>query len=207
MPNCVMRPPRPAIPVTIGRRGAGIHATGDARFSGAICSFSTLGLYWTGGRTIMRMVSGALAAVVLAGLGWSLPAQAQGLPQGTYLSSCSGARMEGDTLVARCRTRDGGEQRSALSGVNRCVGDIGNSNGSLRCNFGGRAQAVPAGPGYREPGYREPGYGSERHERCGGLRRESEELRIRLDRDWNPMERARIESHLREVHEQEERCR
>src|SRR6266481_4727779 len=164
MPNCVMRPPRPAIPVTIGRRGAGIHATGVARFSGAICSYSTLAL-WICGRTIMKMVSGALAAVVLAGLGWSLPAQAQGLPQGTYLSSCSGARMEGDTLVARCRTRDGAEQRSALAGVNRCVGDIGNSNGSLSCNFGGRAGAVPAGPGYREQGY-----GSERGERCGGLR-------------------------------------
>ncbi len=150
----------------------------------------------------MRMVSGALAAVVLAGLGWSLPAQAQGLPQGTYLSSCSGARMEGDTLVARCRTRDGSEQRSALAGVNRCVGDIGNSNGSLSCNFGGRAQAVPAGPGSREPGY-----GSDRGERCGGLRREAQELRARMDREWNPMERARLESHLREVHEQEERCR
>ena len=150
----------------------------------------------------MKMVSGVLAAVVLAGLGWSLPAQAQGLPQGTYLQSCSGARMEGDTLVARCRTRDGGEQRSALSGVNRCVGDIGNSNGSLACNFGGRAQAAPVGPGYREPGY-----GSDRGERCGGLRREAEGLRSRLDREFNPLERARIEGQLREVHEQEERCR
>ena len=90
----------------------------------------------------MKIVSGALAAVVLAGLGWSIPAQAQGLPQGSYLQSCSGARMEGDTLVARCRTRDGREERSALAGVNRCVGDIGNSNGSLQCNMGGRAQAV-----------------------------------------------------------------
>src|SRR6266478_828720 len=182
MPNCVMRPPRPAIPVTIGRRGAGIHATGNARFSGAICSYSTLALYWTCGRTIMKMVSGALAAVLLAGLGWSLPAQAQGLPQGTYLQSCSGARMEGDTLVARCRTRDGSEQRSALSGVNRCVGDIGNSNGSLACNFGGGVQGRAA----VGPGYREPGYGSDRGgERCGGLRREAQDLRARMDREWN----------------------
>ena len=153
----------------------------------------------------MKMVSGALAAVVLAGLGWSLPAQAQGLPQGTYLSSCSGARMEGDTLVARCRTRDGAEQRSALAGVNRCVGDIGNSNGSLQCNFGGGNQGrAQVGP---EPRLGERGYGSDRGERCGGLRREAQELRARMDREWNPMERARIESHLREVHEQEERCR
>ena len=145
----------------------------------------------------MKIVSGALAAVVLAGLGWSIPAQAQGLPQGSYLQSCSGARMEGDTLVARCRTANGAEQRSALAGVNRCVGDIGNNNGSLSCNMGGRAQAVPVGPGY----------GSERGERCGGLRREAEDLRVRLDREFNPLERARIEGQLREVHEQEERCR
>jgi hypothetical protein len=146
----------------------------------------------------MKMVSGALAAVVLAGLGWSLPAQAQGMPQGSYLGSCSGARVEGDTLVARCRAVNGREQRSALAGVHRCVGDISNSNGSLQCNFGGRAEAVPP---------REQGYGSGRGERCAGLHRESEELRSRIDREYNPMERTRMEGHLREIHEQEERCR
>ena len=149
----------------------------------------------------MRIVSGALAAIVLAGLGWAMPAQAQGLPHGSYLNSCSGAHIEGDTLIARCRTADGREERSALSGVHRCVGDIGNSNGSLRCDFGpSRARAAPFGP-------REPGYGSDWRERCGGLHRESEELRAHLDREFNPLERARIEDHLREVHEQEERCR
>ena len=146
----------------------------------------------------MKMVSVALAAVVLAGLGWALPAQAQGLPQGSYLGSCTGARMEGDTLVARCRAVDGREQRSALAGVRRCVGDIGNSNGSLQCNFGGRAEGVPP---------RELGYGSERGERCGGLHREAEELRARMDREFNPLERARMDGHLREIHEQEEHCR
>ena len=151
----------------------------------------------------MKIVSGALAAVVLAGLSWSMPALAQGLPQGSYLNSCQGARVEGDTLVARCRTSDGREERSALAGFHRCVGDIGNSNGSLRCNFGpARAQAAPVGPGYREPGY-----GSDRGERCGRLHRESQELRGRLDREFNPLERARIEGQLREIHEQEERCR
>jgi hypothetical protein len=143
----------------------------------------------------MRTVSVALAAVVLAGLGWAMPAQAQGMPQGSYLNSCTGAHMEGDTLVARCRTTDGREQRSALSGVGRCAGDIGNSNGSLHCNFGNRAAA---GPGQ--------GYGSERSERCGGLRRESEELRGRLEREFNPIERQRIEGQLRGLREQEERC-
>ena len=156
----------------------------------------------------MKIVSGALAAAVLAGMCWSLPAQAQGLPQGSYLQSCNGARVEGDTLIARCRTMDGREERSALAGVHRCVGDIANSNGSLSCNLGGpgRAQAVPE-PGWRGERRAEPGYGSERGERCGGLHREAEELRSRLDREWNPLERARIEGHLREIHEQEERCR
>ena len=146
----------------------------------------------------MKMVSGVLAAMVLAGLGWSMPAQAQGMPQGSYLSSCTGAHLEGDTLVARCRAVDGREQRSALAGVHRCAGDIGNSNGSLQCNFGGRAEAVPP---------REPGYGSDRVDRCAGLHRESEELRAHIDREFNPLERTRMEGHLRELHEQEERCR
>jgi hypothetical protein len=146
----------------------------------------------------MKIISGVFAAVVLAGLGWTLPAQAQGMPQGSYLNSCSRAHMEGDTLIARCRAVDGREMRSALAGVHRCVGDIGNSNGSLQCNFGGRAEGVPP---------REPGYGSDRMDRCAGLHHESEELRARMDREFNPLERARMEGHLHELHEQEERCR
>ncbi len=67
----------------------------------------------------MKIVSAALVAVGLACACWSMPAQAQGLPQGTYLNSCTGAHLEGDALVARCRTMDGREQRSALAGVNR----------------------------------------------------------------------------------------
>jgi hypothetical protein len=144
----------------------------------------------------MRIVSGALAAVVLSGLGWSMPAQAQGLPHGSYQASCTDARMEGDTLVARCRAVDGREERSALADVRRCVGDVGNNNGSLQCNMGGRAAVAP-----RE------GYGSEQADRCGGLHRESEELRARLDREVNPLERTRLEGQLRGIHEQEEHCR
>jgi len=144
----------------------------------------------------MKIVSGVLAAAVLAGLGWSMPAQAQGLPRGSYLGSCTGARMEGDTLVARCRAVDGREQRSALADVRRCVGDIGNNNGSLSCNMGGRAAVAPG-----------QGYGSDRREGCGGLHRESEELRARLDREFNPLERSRIEGQLRGLQEQEEHCR
>jgi len=59
---------------------------------------------------------------------------------------------------------------------------------------------------YNEP-RREPGYGSEMRGRCGELHREAEVLRHRLDREWNPMERARTEGRLREVRERAERCR
>jgi len=160
----------------------------------------------------MKIVMGALAAVLVTGIGWSATAEAQGIPQGSYLRSCNGARIEGDTLVARCRTADGREQRSALATVNRCVGDIGNNNGQLQCTYGGgRAQGVPVpGPGDRERyGERRggEGIGSERGEQCRGLRREAEELRERLEREFNPIERARTEGRLREVRAQEERCR
>jgi hypothetical protein len=155
----------------------------------------------------MKIVMSTLAAVLLTGIGWSVAAEAQGLPQGSYLRSCAGARVEGDTLIARCRTVDGYEQRSALASVHRCVGDIGNNNGQLQCTYGGpgRAQGYPV-PGYGERRYGEQGYGSGRPERCWGLRREAGELRARLDREWNPLERARIEGQLNAVRAQEERC-
>jgi hypothetical protein len=181
----------------------------------------------------MKIVMGALAAVLLTGIGWSAGAQAQGTPGGSYLRSCEGAHIEGDTLVARCRTVDGREQRSALAGVNRCVGDIGNNNGQLQCSFGGPGRAQ--GPGSGGPG-REPapvyggpgrgqgpgdadrerpgerresgqGVGSDRGAPCQGVHREAEELRGRLAREFNPIERARVEGRLREVQQQEERCR
>src|SRR5260370_9374603 len=78
--------------------------------------------------------------------------------------------MQGDSLVAPCRRADGREERSALAGVRRCVGDIGNNNGVLQCSVQGggvargQVMAEPGrgrepGPGYgREPG---PGYGRE----------------------------------------------
>ena len=158
----------------------------------------------------MKIVMGALAAVLFTGIGWSATAEAQGIPQGSYLRSCNGARVEGDTLVARCRTTDGREQRSALATVNRCVGDIGNNNGQLQCNYGGaRAQGAPVpGPGARLGERRAgEGVGSERGEHCRGLRREAEELRARLEHEFNPVERARTEGRLHEVRAQEERCR
>jgi hypothetical protein len=85
----------------------------------------------------MKIGFGVLTALLLAGIAWSAPAQAQGMPQGSYLQSCRDIGVQGDTLVAVCRTADGRGQRSALATVNRCVGDIGNNNGNLQCNYGG----------------------------------------------------------------------
>ena len=170
----------------------------------------------------MTRVTAALTGVLLAGMAFIQSAAAQGLPQGSYLRSCMGAALRGDTLVATCRRADGREQRTSLPDVRRCVGDIGNNNGNLQCSYAGGPGGPPPGygergygeRGYGERGYGERGYGERRYgeearERCFGLHRETDDLRIRLDREFNPMERARTEGRLREVREQEERmgCR
>ena len=110
----------------------------------------------------MKIVSVALAAVVLLGIGWSATAEAQGLPHGSYLRSCWNAGMRGDTLIAVCRTVDGRERRASLPSVSRCVGDIGNNNGHLQCNYAGGAQPygqMPPQPGYGYGAPPQPGYG------------------------------------------------
>jgi hypothetical protein len=101
----------------------------------------------------MKITSGALAALLLAGIGWSLPAQAQGVPQGTYMQSCGEIGIQGDTLVAVCRTMDGRGQRTSLASVSRCVGDIGNNNGNLQCSYDSGAQPYGQMPpsGYAPP--------------------------------------------------------
>ena len=98
----------------------------------------------------MKIVSGAMAAAVLGFTCWSLPVQAQGVPQGTYLQSCENVRVRGDTLVATCRTGNGREQRTALRAVDRCVGDIGNNHGMLQCAYEGGERRRNEQPGYGE---------------------------------------------------------
>src|ERR1700680_5351102 len=85
----------------------------------------------------MRRGIGLLSGLLLAVRGWAEPVAAQGLPQGSYLQSCTRVSLRGDNLVAVCRRADGGEQRTSLAGVYRCVGDIGNINGTLTCDYGG----------------------------------------------------------------------
>lgn len=176
----------------------------------------------------MKIALGLAAALLCAGVGWSGSAYAQGTPQGSYLRSCTNVSVGGDTLSASCRRADGREDRTALSGFRRCVGDIGNSNGALQCTAqggavlrgqvmnegprggpgGGPGYGGPGGgPGYGGPPAYAPGYGREAAERCGHLHREAEELRGRLEREYNPYERGRIEGRLREVQHERERCR
>lgn len=179
-------------------------------------------------------VFAAAAFVGLAAVGFLPSAQAQGVPQGSYLRSCSEVSTRGDSLLAVCRTREGRERRTTLANVNRCVGDIVNNDGYLGCTYGnGPAQGRPmvsppvagpeprnAQPRYEEPRREEPRYGQpryeeprreeprygERRERCENLRREAQELRVRIEREWNPLDRARLESRLRELRAEEERC-
>jgi hypothetical protein len=100
----------------------------------------------------MKIAFGALAALLLTGFAWS--AQAQGVPQGTYLRSCANVGMQGDTLVASCRTADGRERQTSLPAVNGCVGDIGNNNGNLQCSYAGGAPQY--GQASQQPGYAPP---------------------------------------------------
>jgi hypothetical protein len=75
----------------------------------------------------------AFAALLITGSMFLQPAYAQSKPQGSYRSSCTDARVEDRT---ECRLADGREQRTSLSDVNRCDGDIGNDNGALTCSHG-----------------------------------------------------------------------
>jgi hypothetical protein len=116
----------------------------------------------------MKIASRALVALLLAGILWSAPSQAQRVPPGSYLQSCGDVGMRGDTLFAVCRARGGGERRTQLPAVSRCVGDIGNNNGSLQCDYGAGGPQYgqqPPPPGYGAPPYGQtppPGYGPPR---------------------------------------------
>jgi hypothetical protein len=84
----------------------------------------------------MEISVGAFAALLIAAFMFLQLAHAQSAPQGTYRSSCTDVRVEDRTLTAVCRIADGREQRTSLTDVNRCVGDIGNDNGALTCSHG-----------------------------------------------------------------------
>ena len=112
----------------------------------------------------MKIITTMMAGAVVAHLSWMQPAQAQGSPQGSYLQTCSDVRVQGDALVATCRTADRREQRSSLAGFKRCIGDIGNNNGVLECNFASGVQGrgtIMAAPGYGQQPYGPQRYGQQ----------------------------------------------
>jgi hypothetical protein len=85
----------------------------------------------------------ALAAILLV---WLTPlAQAQQLPRGSYLRTCPEASTHGNRLTAVCRTRDGQFRQTMLGNIDRCVGDIANVDGRLRCNYGTPQPSLPGG--------------------------------------------------------------
>ncbi|HEX6442608.1 MAG TPA: hypothetical protein VF007_10505, partial [Stellaceae bacterium] len=83
----------------------------------------------------MKTVAATLAGASLAAFACLTPAQAQGVPPGSYRQSCSDAHIERGALVATCRGEHGRMNRSSLADVGRCTGDIGNVNGVLQCNY------------------------------------------------------------------------
>jgi len=85
------------------------------------------------------------AALVATLLVWLMPqAEAQTPPRGSYLRTCPEASVYRGRLTAVCRRRDGSFQQSSLADVGRCVGDIGNIDGRLRCHYGAPA-SLPGG--------------------------------------------------------------
>jgi len=70
--------------------------------------------------------------VVLNGALW-----ADNFPAGSYQKTCQGIRVSGKNLNATCRNLAGRwAPVSSLADFNRCIGDIHNYNGQLRCNLG-----------------------------------------------------------------------
>jgi len=84
----------------------------------------------------MKLPLSVFAALLITGSILLQPVYAQPMPQGSYRASCTDVRVEDRTLTAVCRIADGREQRTSLTDVDRCVGDIGNDNGALTCNHG-----------------------------------------------------------------------
>ena len=132
------------------------------------------------------------AAVLLAGL--SVPAAAQVPPPGSYLHSCRDVRLQGRTLVALCRRGDGRWRPAALPEAGRCIGDIRNVDGTLRCNGNG---LPPPHNRYRE-----------RRALCGRIAHAVDATRRRLEHARPALERRRLERRLHALRmQQHQTCR
>lgn len=81
---------------------------------------------------------GVVAAAFALGLpGAARAAQQGGIPPGSYQDTCKDQRLNGDTLNATCQSEAGHWHVTALHQFARCVGDISNVDGNLRCQKGG----------------------------------------------------------------------
>lgn len=83
-------------------------------------------------RTALSICLTAVVALVATPAISDTPPTGQ-VPQGSYLKTCTGAKMEGYTLYASCRKMDGAMMNASLDQANGCTGDVGNVNGILVC--------------------------------------------------------------------------
>jgi CVNH domain len=65
----------------------------------------------------------------------ALALAAHAMPNGSYSQTCRNVYENGNTLYATCKTIDQHWQRTSLRGFDRCVSEITNQNGSLKCAF------------------------------------------------------------------------
>ncbi|MGE5322259.1 MAG: hypothetical protein ACM3SW_05335 [Actinomycetota bacterium] len=80
-----------------------------------------------------RLENAAQCAEGVINLNGGLSCQSGTIPPGSYLSSCDDPSVQGATLRAMCKDDKGRKMKAELRDSNRCVGDIANRNGSLRC--------------------------------------------------------------------------
>jgi hypothetical protein len=91
---------------------ARIFAQGGTRSSNPLSSSGESCANLKTRRSAMKIITTVMSGAVVALLSWMQSAQAQGAPQGSYLQTCTDVRVQGDALVATCRTADRREQRS-----------------------------------------------------------------------------------------------
>jgi hypothetical protein len=73
------------------------------------------------------------AAALLTCVALISPAQARWAPSGSYESTCTNVRYDGDTLTASCRRPNGTWKNTWLPNADNCDGNIVNDNGQLEC--------------------------------------------------------------------------
>ncbi len=82
----------------------------------------------------------ALGVVALLMIAWqpvTASAAQGGIPPGSYHDTCKDIALNGDTLNAQCKSNAGHWHATAIHNFARCIGDITNVDGNLRCQKGG----------------------------------------------------------------------